>query len=284
MRLIKYNLFIALALLSSWTLGSEIYFKALVNGTPLNCNQEYKDVGAEKVSMVVNDFRFYASTFAVRDKKGHWHPTNLIDDSVWQSNDVVLLDFENGQGSCISGSQQTNQKVRIKLPISLDDIVSLKFEVGIPFHLNHIDPIKATAPLNTTAMFWSWQNGYKFIKLDARFSAIDKVSNNITRSGFPVHIGSTMCTSDSATTAPTACKNPNRVHVELEGFSFYNSQIGIDIGKLLESTFVMKNTPGTPAGCMSFPNDPDCIEIMNNLGLPYQNTSSIQKIFTLLSR
>lgn len=281
---IRFGFFVFFAFFSSVGLGAELRFTALVNGAPLHCNKEYRNVGVEKVNMTINDFKLYVSQFAVRDKHGNWSALDIIDDSIWQSNGVVLLDFENGQGSCISGTPQTNQVVRFKSFTSLDNIVSLKFEVGLPFHLNHIDPINATAPLNTTAMFWSWQNGYKFIKLDARFSETDRESKKVIRVGFPVHIGSTMCTSKSTTTAPSECKNPNRVHVVLEKFNINNDQIGIDIGTLLENSTVMKNTTGTAAGCMSFPGDPDCENIMRNLGLPYENSSSTQKVFKLMHK
>lgn len=93
-----------------------------------------------------------------------------------------------------------------------------------------------------------------------------------------------MCVSGGATIAPSECKNPNRVRVQFDDFNNRNHQIGIDVGKLLSDTQVMRNTAGTPAGCMSFPNDPDCDNIMKNLGLPYQHKAGAQKLFILLTK
>ncbi|PJN92728.1 metallo-mystery pair system four-Cys motif protein, partial [Amaricoccus sp. HAR-UPW-R2A-40] len=44
--------------------------------------------------------------------------------------------------------------------------VGLAFEIGVPFDLNHGDPTLAPAPLDLTAMFWTWRGGYKFLKFE----------------------------------------------------------------------------------------------------------------------
>src|SRR5690606_39726454 len=66
------------------------------------------------------------------------------------------------------------------------------------FALNHLDASTAPSPLNFTAMFWSWQSGYKFLRVD---TADDT---------FRVHLGSTGCSSPGPSRPPTSCSAPNR--------------------------------------------------------------------------
>ena len=167
----------------------------------------------------------------------------------------------------------------------------MRFTLGVPFKLNHVDPTTAPAPLSSTAMFWTWQGGYKFLKVDMASAGTTAVHGHGAAhgaghgggaaSGFSVHLGSTMCASPSKTAAPTACANPNRLTVSLPQFDLSKHTIVADIGAVLAGANVDVNTPGTSPGCMSFLKDADCPPIMAALGLPYENhAAGLQRFFS----
>jgi uncharacterized repeat protein (TIGR04052 family) len=151
--------------------------------------------------------------------------------------------------------------------------------VGVPFAQNHQDPTVAPAPLNSTAMFWNWQGGYKFIKFDTTSSGIstDKPAapnamGPVTR--YSVHLGSTACAGDSKTQAPSACQNPNRMTVRLNQFDLAKNTVVVDMGAVLAQANVDVNAKGTSPGCMSFLKDADCPPVMNALGLAYDGVAA----------
>jgi uncharacterized repeat protein (TIGR04052 family) len=85
---------------------------------------------------------------------------------------------------------------------------ALRFTVGVPFDLNHANPLTAAAPLDRGDMFWTWQSGYKFVRAD--FTVDGQASS--------FHLGSTGCSSASALRPPAQpCAQPNRMRVQLEG-------------------------------------------------------------------
>jgi hypothetical protein len=43
----------------------------------------------------------------------------------------------------------------------------------------------------------------------------------------------------------------------------------VDPAPVLAATDLTANAPGTSPGCMSFPDDADCAEVMPRLGLPF---------------
>jgi uncharacterized repeat protein (TIGR04052 family) len=204
----------------------------------------------------------------------------LAQDGVWQYQNIALLDFENGSGPCSNGTQATNTEISGTVPSG--KYTGVRFTLGVPFALNHGDPTIAPSPLNITAMFWNWQGGYKFLKVDITTKNAAPMGhhnrgahgshgdhNGGEASGFPVHIGSTACASPSPTQKPSECKNPNRLSVTFENFDPSRHTIVADLGALLAGADVERNTPNTPPGCMSFPKDPDCSSVMRALSLSY---------------
>lgn len=76
----------------------------------------------------------------------------------------------------------------------------LSFDLGVPFDINHLNPVTQPAPLNEPDMFWTWRNGYKFLRLDMR-------SNT---DNWAWHLGSVGCVSASAVRSPEKeCAKPN---------------------------------------------------------------------------
>jgi uncharacterized repeat protein (TIGR04052 family) len=266
----------------------ELKFSAQVNGQPFSCGQSYTDIGTTKSTITPSDFRFFVSEVELLDAQGRATPLVLTQDKTWQVENVALLDFENGTGPCRNGTVATNTSVRGTVPSG--KYTGIRFTLGVPFNLNHVDPTTAPAPLSSTAMFWTWQGGYKFLKVDMASSG--STAGHGTgqggghgggaASGFSVHLGSTMCASPSKTAAPTACANPNRLTVSFAQFDPSSQMVVADIGAVLTGANVDVNAPGTSPGCMSFLKDADCPPVMAAMGLPYEShAASPQRFFSV---
>jgi uncharacterized repeat protein (TIGR04052 family) len=252
-------------------------FSAQINGQAFECGKSYANVGATRSTITPSDFRMYVSEVNLLRQDGSSVPVQLTQDGVWQYQNVALIDFENGTGPCRNGTSATNTSVRGTVPTG--DYVGVVLTVGVPFAQNHQDPTVAPAPLNSTAMFWNWQGGYKFIKFDTTSSGISEqkpatanAMGPVTR--YSVHLGSTACAGESRTKAPSACQNPNRIVVSLPHFDLAKNTVVLDMGAVLAQANVDVNAKGTSPGCMSFLKDADCPPVMNALGLAYDGVAA----------
>ena len=142
----------------------KINFEALVDDEEFKCGESYEKVGSSKSTVTPTDFRFYVSDVALIDEDGNVVPVELQQDGVWQYQNVALLDFENGKDDCDNGTSDTRTKVVGTVPEG--DYESLQFTLGVPKKLNHEDAAIAPSPLNLTSMWWNWQGGYKFLRVD----------------------------------------------------------------------------------------------------------------------
>lgn len=252
----------------------EIRFSASIGDRPLVCGERYAGVGASKSSVTLADLRFYVMDVQLLRADGQAVALALEQDGIWQQKNLALLDFEDGGGSCNIGTKGVRHVVRGSAPAG--EYRGLRFTLGVPPAMNHADPTLAASPLNLTAMFWSWQAGYKFFKLDlapapreAGAAVPAAAAGAPSATGFVFHVGSTGCVGGSRVGDPPKCANSNRVMINLPGFLPQANVVHLDLGALLANTELDKNTPKTSPGCMSFPDDPDCDQVMTRLGLSY---------------
>jgi uncharacterized repeat protein (TIGR04052 family) len=287
----------------------EIPFEVQIGGQPLSCAASYADIGTTKSTVQVADFRVYVSNFRMIGADGSEVPVALDNDGTWQLDGTALLDFEDGTGTCLNGTVETNMVVRGTVPDG--EYAGLLFDIGVPFAQNHGDPTLAASPLNLTAMFWSWQAGYKFIKIDMATSGQplpppmkmgmasgDMASGDMAKAddapkmdmsgpmGWEIHLGSTGCASDSQTTSPKdLCANPNRMAIRLDGFMpgmEGMDKVVLDPAPVLAAANVDVNAKETMPGCMAFPGDADCPPVMAALGLSYEGAAPGAQVFATL--
>jgi uncharacterized repeat protein (TIGR04052 family) len=264
----------------------KLNFAAEVNGQAFVCGRQYPAIGTTRSTITPADFRYYVSEVQLLTADGRAVPVQLKQDGVWQLENIALLDFEDASGPCRNGTPAMNTSVRGQVPAGR--YTGVRFTLGIPFERNHGDPTVSPAPLNSTAMFWNWQGGYKFLKFDTTSSGITPESpaaaspqGPVTR--YSVHLGSTVCAAASRTSAPSACQHPNRVTVEFRHFDVDKGTIVADMGRVLKGANVDVNAPKTSPGCMSFPGDADCPPVMGALGLSYdgQPAPGAQQLFAV---
>jgi len=242
-------------------------FAAEFGGRPFTCGQTYR-LGTPPAVVAPTDLRFYVTALELLRADGSAVPLVLTDDGVWQGQGVALLDFENATGPCASGgSPATNKTVRGNAPAG--DYTGLRFQLGVPDAVDHQDVTVAAAPLNVTAMFWVWQAGYKFLKADFQ---VRDASHGAARpgqgTGFSLHLGSTMCVSASPTEPGHDCLNPNRPTITLTGFDPTRGEVVLDLAPVLARVDLRYNTPNTAPGCMSAPDDPECLRVLPPMGVP----------------
>lgn len=250
-----------------------INFQAMVNGAAFACGTQYSGIGTARSTIELTDYRFYVHDFRLVTASGRETEVKLDQDS-WQRDNLALLDFENAQGLCSSGTPAMNTSVRGEVPAG--DYVGLRFRLGVPFELNHQDATAAPAPLDLTRLFWNWNAGYKFVRMDLRRP--DAAEGEAA--GWNVHLGSTGCSPTGDRTAPaTSCVNGHRPEIEFASFDHETDAVVADYGRLLEGSNLTVNTPGTASGCQAFPGDADCAAVMNRFGLDYEGSVSSGQTF-----
>jgi uncharacterized repeat protein (TIGR04052 family) len=192
---------------------------------------------------------------------------------VWQLENLALLDFENKTGTCSNGTPATNTTLRGVAPAGAYD--GLRFKVGVPFELNHADVTTARSPLNLSGLFWNWQGGYKFVRVDT------EVEN---RDGpFNFHLGSTLCDGDPTTGGVTQCDYPNVIEVSLTGFDPREKAVWVDYAALIAEVDLATDS-GMAPGCMSSPRDEECVSTFAALGLDIESgvqDPAAQRVFSV---
>lgn len=244
----------------------ELRFEGLVDGEAFSCGGTY-NLGTAGTPSQFTDFKLYVSSLELLKADGTAVPLVLDNDGKWQDGRVALLDFEDATGACLNGNADVNASVKGKAPEG--DYNGVRFVLGVPFERNHADAAAAGAPLNLTSMFWSWQSGYKFLRVDG------KADNG----GFRVHLGSTACTM-GANDLVESCGNPNRPTVTLDAFDPATDKVAVDIGQLFTELDMTPNMDGNSAVCMSDPMHSPCNSVFPALGLGFGSTpAAAQRVF-----
>jgi uncharacterized repeat protein (TIGR04052 family) len=267
------------------------------------CGQSYPGVGSAGTEISFTDLRFYVSNIRLINAQGQEVPLELAQDGVWQYQNVALLDFEDGSSGCSEGGNTALNSV-VKGTVPAGRYTGVAFDLGVPFALNHADVTAAPSPLNIQALWWNWQGGYKFMRVDMLTSApavapAPTMEMSATApagsqgemhdqgaakpSAWFIHLGSTGCKSNDRTEPPSEpCSNPNLVSVRLDGFDPGKSVIVADLAGLLRDVPLDQNTP-EPPGCMSGPKDPDCPALFLGFGLDLATgaATGTQQLFRL---
>ncbi|RKH04253.1 metallo-mystery pair system four-Cys motif protein [Corallococcus praedator] len=239
----------------------EIPVVAFVGTEPFACGSTYTNVGASKTTYEPMDFRVYVHDVRLLTADGQEVPVEL-EDSNWQSNGVVLLDFANKDGLCTQGTEGMNTSIKGTVPLG-DDYHGVRFTLGVPETLNHGDVSTAPAPLNDTGLFWSWRSGYLFTRIEGRTPGLTQ--------GHVMHLGSTDCAPppEGQTSGTAGCTNNNRPEVKLDGFNLETGKVVMDLGAFFSGSNLDTNATGTAEGCMSSQADSDCAPLFERLGLGF---------------
>lgn len=216
--------------------------------------------------LALSDLRFYVSNVQLIDQQGVAHDVRFATEMEWQNDAVAFIDLEDGQGACQNGTSTTYDHVLGVAPA--DDYRGLRFTVGVPFRINHANPLTAKPPLDDQDMHWHWRSGYKFLRAGVR-------SEN---DGFWIHAGSAGC--EGTVGHITGCKFPNRIEVSLPGFVPDTHSVGIDLAALVAGTSLDDKAP---SDCSSGPPETSCVAPFAALGIDFatgEQTGS-QSVFSV---
>lgn len=246
---------------------TQLTFKAKVGTQDFACGTTYQ-VGTPQTQYKPRDFRLYLHDVVLTSEDGKDVPFVLSDDGTFQRQGVALLDFENKAGDCSNGTEATNTVLKGKAEGG--HYTKLTFTLGVPFEQNHQDAAAAQAPLNSTAMFWNWMGGYKFLKIDGLTTGLPM--------GHNLHVGSTGCMAGATPNSVASCSNTNRVRVALD-FNPELNTVVMDLASLLEGSNLDTNLAMSAPGCMSAPTDTDCATVFSKLGLPFGGAAAGPQVF-----
>ncbi|MDE0190039.1 MAG: metallo-mystery pair system four-Cys motif protein [Gammaproteobacteria bacterium] len=183
--------------------------------------------------------RFYLSDLAMIDGEGRAVRVRL-DTNAWQTDSTAMAAL---------GGKTENPVVSGK--VASGHYEAVEFLLGVPFERNHGNPLTAPPPLNVPSMFWTWQSGYKFVRLDIG-------------TDWSFHLGSTGCVSGSAVRPPgEPCREPNAARIRLANDAPEAGTIVVDLDALLAhiDTAVEDN-------CMAaYTESAACRSLLANLGM-----------------
>lgn len=218
-------------------LDVHIPFAVEFSGQSIEC-------GAMDKAVQLTDLRFYVSDVQLEDVNGNLHSLEP---------NLALIDLEDGSGSCSNGTPDT-QNI-LQGAVANGEYQSLRFTLGVPFDLNHRDPLLAEVPLDDAAMHWHWRGGYKFLRAGVR-SADD---------GFWMHLGSTGC--QGTLQNITGCNAPNRVVVQINDFVPGRDTVIIDLAEIVAAAEL---DDGIATDCSSGPAELHCGYAFDALGLEHE--------------
>ena len=219
------------------------------NSAVVQFSLQHEAAGApSEEGFAVRDFRFYVHHLELLTHDNEVHALEMSPVSSWQGGGVTLIDLVG------ASEADGNNVVQGTIESDVREFVGIRFSVGVPFELNHANPLTAAAPLNLGELFWSWQTGYKFMRVDLADA----------RGEWSFHLGSTGCASASAVRAPQEpCAQPNIMRVELLGFDPLREPIRVRADVFAQS--MREHGPGACTGNYGY--DPACADILAKTGL-----------------
>lgn len=255
-----------------------IVFDARVAGEPFECGRDYAGLGADKATGTPQDLRFFVHDVRLVAEDGAEHPVDIEDDGDYQGGGVALLDFEDGSGGCINGSNAIHTTVTGTVRAaprhgggSVNHFNGLRFRIGIPEDINHADLTTQPSPINDTTMSWSWNAGHIFFAAWGVFGGDAPYAAG-------VHVGSTGCEGDAVAGEVVACTNANRPEVVLEGFDLDANTVVVDWGALWSglplaapSADCEEHDGETSCACHSFGPEALCTDLFAPLGLDWRS-------------
>ena len=191
--------------------------------------------------------RFYVSNLRLIEANGAAVPVSLDETPAQSASDGIAL--VSWPGGCAPDPAKRRDPA-VSGQVAPAEYEAVEFELGVPFERNHGNPLTAPPPLNVPTMFWTWQSGHKFLRLDIG-----------TQWSF--HLGSTGCFSASAVRPPGHCAQPNLATIRLPAAAARNGAVVVDLEALLEGIDI-----ATADNCVdNYGEAEHCRGLLTRLGL-----------------
>lgn len=246
----------------------EIHFAAKVGAAQFVCGREYPGLGLSRAAASASEFMLYVSEVRLLRADGSEVPVALTPDGTWQRDSTALLDFAaGGVGTdCTNASADTNTVLRGTVGAA-GPFTGVRFVLGVPFAQNHQDQTTAQPPFASSQMFWSWNGGYKFVRLDLMSAA--------SKGAWFVHLGSVGCTPGGGpAVVPTQCREPNSPTITLTGFDPLTVPVIADAALLVAQSDLLRTR-----GCMSNRASPGCPPVLRRFGVMPDASGAMEQHF-----
>lgn len=239
-----------------------IPFKLQSGDEEVGCGKAIDSIGLSSTTVNLVDARMYLHQIELQDSTGNWSRLELEQDKNWQSGDLALLDFADDTGSCQTGDARLRQEIRGYVDSKLE-FHALRFVLGVPNDLNHLDASRAEAPLNASGMWWSWKGGFKYLRIDL---------TSQEQAIWYFHMGANSCSGTSA--EGYTCVSENFANISLDHFDEKQSAVIFDLKQLYAGADVSLAADGLP-GCMSGSvSDTECTPLYAALGLELRSNEA----------
>jgi uncharacterized repeat protein (TIGR04052 family) len=223
---------------------NKVIFQPTFHNTPIHCDSSFTHSNNE---WHYTQLQFFISAIEFKHKSSKlWHSAPLLK-SPYQTSSIALLG-ENCDYP--KRGNKSNWLLTFKKRINLIEVSHIRFMVGLPFSVNHLNPLTQESPLNMPSMFWGWQKGHKFIRFEI-------ASNN---DNWLFHLGSVGCKAPSPLRQPKQeCRYPNRFTYELP-LSEQSNKINVELPALMKNIVLKQGN-----SCQSSPDNISCHLLFNNL-------------------
>jgi len=233
-------------------------FSPKYQNKPLNCLSSFNHQGK---TWQYSQLQFFISEIELKSTNGQWQTWPLAENK-YQSNEVALLGEYCQANKVMNQLTPGNWQLSFQQAIDAANVSQLRFTLGVPFSLNHQNPLLQASPLNVPSMFWVWQTGHKFFRLEMKEIRELEPKNN-----WQFHLGSTGCKAPSPLRAPKKpCENANQTRITLD--VKVNSEVqklqNIDVnlaGLFSELIITRENS------CQSESYNKSCLALFKNIGL-----------------
>jgi len=243
--------------------SKKVHFQLLYQNVAVSCESRFTHAITDSEKSVkigswqYQQLQFFIHNVEVKTSENGWQAWSMVTNSNQTSNVALIGEV------CNEKSEQSYWQVELE---PLDKTVAytdIRFTLGVPFELNHLNPLTQPSPLNDSSMFWGWQGGHKFMRAEL-FSDNDD---------WLFHLGSTGCKALSPVRAPkNECLYPNRMLVSLP-FTKQNKTIGFDLEMLIRDVELTRKN-----SCQSAIDEDSCKVLFKNLDMN-TNKSGISRMF-----
>lgn len=226
----------------------EISFMLMSENESIGCEIPFKSSENE---WKLEQLQFFVSQIKLQDKLGNWIEIPLEKNNYQTSNIALLGEHCSEKGA---KSASGNWSLTLEKAVDVSQYQQIAFTLGVPFEENHVNPLTQESPLNNSSMFWVWQTGHKFIRLE--MSHDDEF--------WLFHLGSTGCSAPSALRAPSKeCLFPNQVNIQTE---LPKKSVGNILPLSFDLSALLKNiTLNESNHCQAEATNKVCNQLMENI-------------------
>jgi uncharacterized repeat protein (TIGR04052 family) len=250
--LISIASYLTYIMLSAKTMEQEISVKLVWHDKVLGCQSTFTPENTKKV-WFIEQFQFFLSNIEITSDNLNWQGFKLLKNRYQNANTVLL-----GK-NCRERNQQPNTEksgnwsITFANDINLSKVTALRFSLGVPFTSNHLNPVSQESPLNLPSMFWVWQTGHKFMRIE--LSSLNEQ--------WLFHLGSTGCKAASVMREPKSpCRYPNSVNFELPIVKGEGKQLTLNVNL---AQLLKKVTLTDTSSCQSERDSASCQQLFSNL-------------------